>query len=70
MEEHFRYLQSAADQHKVLLAGPCLDQTFGLVILTAENDQAARQFMLADPAIRENVMMAELHPLQISIRAQ
>ncbi len=67
MEEHLAYLRQAAAEGRVLLAGPCLDDTFGLVVFRAENDEAAQAFMFADPSIRENVMAAELHPLRISL---
>jgi uncharacterized protein YciI len=50
-----------------LLAGPCLDETFGVVIFDAANEEAARSFMLNDPSVENNVMMAELHPLRISL---
>jgi uncharacterized protein YciI len=69
MEEHFQYLQRAAEGGTVLLAGPCLDNTFGIIIFFAENDQAAHTFMFNDPSVKKNVMMAELHPMRISIRA-
>jgi len=67
MDEHFQYLQKAAEKHTVVLAGPCLDRTFGLVIIRAENDQTAQAFLFNDPAIQKNVMMAELHPMRISL---
>ena len=68
MQAHFKYLQQAVQAGIVLLAGPCLDETFGLVVFRAENEAAARVFMLNDPSVRSNVMMAELHPLRISLR--
>ena len=68
LAEHFAYLKKAAESGIVLLAGPCLDDTFGLVVFRAENDEAANAFMLADPSVRENVMVAELHPMRNSIR--
>jgi uncharacterized protein YciI len=67
MDEHFEYLKTATEDGTVLLAGPCLDETFGVVVLSAENEIAARAFMLNDPAIKNNVMMAELHPMRISL---
>jgi uncharacterized protein YciI len=70
MEEHFQYLKRATDAGIVLLAGPCLDNTFGITVFTARNDEAARSFMLNDPSVLKNVMMAELHPLRISLRGQ
>jgi len=70
LEEHFQYLQSAAKAGTVLLAGPCTDDTFGLVIFRATNDDAANTFMFNDPSIKQNVMVAELHPMCVSVRGQ
>jgi uncharacterized protein len=70
MEEHFQYLKKATDQGIVLLAGPCLDDTFGIIVLTAETDEVARAFMFNDPSVKNNVMMAELHPMRVSLRAK
>jgi uncharacterized protein YciI len=70
LDEHFDYLKEAADAGIVLLAGPCLDKTFGLVVFQAENDEAARAFMFTDPSVKKNVMMAELHPMRVSIRSK
>jgi uncharacterized protein YciI len=70
MEEHFQYLKRAADIGTVLLAGPCLDDTFGIIILSARDDEDARAFMLNDPSVNNNLMMAELHPLRISVRGR
>ena len=67
MEAHFEYLKQATSGGTVVLAGPCLDETFGVVVIRAENDEAARIFMLNDPSVRNNVMMAELHPMKISL---
>jgi uncharacterized protein YciI len=67
MGEHYRYLKKATEEGVVLLAGPCLDETFGVVIFEAANEEAARSFMLNDPSVENNVMMAELHPLRIAL---
>ena len=68
MAAHFAYLQRAAEVGTVLLAGPCLDDTFGLVVFEAANDDAARAFMYHDPSVQANVMMAELHPFHLSLQ--
>lgn len=70
MEEHFQYLKQATETGTVLLAGPCLDDTFGIIVFRAKDDEDALRFMLNDPSIKNNVMMAELHPLRISLRGQ
>jgi uncharacterized protein YciI len=68
MDEHFAYLKKATEAGIVLLAGPCTDNSFGLVIFRAESDDSANAFMDNDPSIRKKVMAAELHPLRISLR--
>ncbi len=67
LEEHFQYLQKAAETGTVLLAGPCTDDTFGLVVFRAESDEAANAFMFNDPSVKKNVMAAELHPMRVSL---
>jgi uncharacterized protein YciI len=67
MDAHYQYLKQATTEEVVLLAGPCLDETFGLVVLTADSEADARAFMLNDPAVKSNVMMAELHPMKVSL---
>ncbi len=67
LDDHFTYLKQATENGRVVLAGPCLDETFGVIVFRAESDEAARQFMLDDPAVSSNVMMAELHPFRISL---
>lgn len=70
MAEHFEYLKKATIQGTVILAGPCLDETFGLVIIQAEDETAARAFMLDDPSVKANVMRSELHPMHVSLRGK
>lgn len=70
MSEHFNYLEHASQAGIVLLAGPCTDDTFGLVIFHAMDDKEARAFMFNDPSVRKNVMIAELHPFHLSIRGK
>lgn len=70
MAEHFVYLEKATAAGTVLLAGPCLDETFGLVVFRAEDEAAAQAFMLNDPSIKSNVMMAELHPMRVSLQGK
>lgn len=65
--EHFAYLKNATAEGIVVLAGPCLDETFGLIVFRAENEAAAQAFMHNDPSVKNNVMMAELHPMRISL---
>jgi uncharacterized protein YciI len=67
MEEHFQYLKAGLQTRQVMLAGPCLDDTFGLVVFHAEDEASANAFMMNDPSIQKNIMMAELHPFRVSL---
>jgi uncharacterized protein YciI len=69
MQAHFQYLSLGINTGSVLLAGPCLDETFGLIVLQAEDEAAARDFMYHDPAVKANVMIAELHPFRLSLKS-
>lgn len=68
MNAHFEYLNQACGKGVVLLAGTCQDETFEMVVFKAENEEAAQAFMYNDPSVRLGVMMAELHPMEVSLR--
>ena len=70
MDEHYAYLKKAAEEGIVELAGPCTDETFGLVIFKSDNKESAENFMFNDPSVKHNIMAAELHPIHISIRGK
>ncbi len=67
LARHEAYLKNARQAGKVLLAGLCPDGTFALVLLRAENEQEAADFMFYDPAVQENLMAAELHPFRLDL---
>ena len=67
MDEHFEYLKALFREKKVILAGPCLDSTFGLVVYTADSKEEAQEIMNHDPSITAGIMKAELHPFRISL---
>jgi len=67
---HFAYLSELTDRGQVLFAGRTLtadEQTFGIVVLEAESEVAARRLMLDDPAVSEGVMQATLWPFRIAL---
>lgn len=67
ISQHFEYLQLALSEKRLILAGPCLDAAFGIVIFRSESEEFARRFMNEDPAVLGGVFSAELHPFQISL---
>jgi len=67
--EHFEYLQRALNDEKLILAGPCEDGEFGIVVFRAATEKEALEFMQSDPAVRHGLMTAELHALRVSLPA-
>jgi uncharacterized protein YciI len=65
--EHFDYLERALEDGKLILAGPCLDGEFGVVLFRAATDDEASEFVQSDPAVRHGLMTADLHPFRVSL---
>ena len=70
MKQHFLYLQELTEKGVVLLAGRTLNndkKTFGICILRATSEAAAKEIMKNDPAVKSQVMQAELFPYRIAL---
>ena len=63
-ERHGEWLEARYAEGRVRFAGRCWDGPFGLVVLEAEDESAARRLMAEDPSVRAGVQTAELHPFQ------
>lgn len=67
MDKHFEYLEGLLSEKKLILAGPCLDGTFGIVVIQAESMDMARNIMEKNPSITGGIMISELHPYRVSL---
>ena len=69
---HGAYLQALLEQGRLVLAGrtDTTDAaTFGIAIVRAESDAAARRLMEEDPFVREGLTNGELFPFHLSHHA-
>jgi len=67
---HFQRLKAATEARQVILAGRTHesgDKTMGLVVFTATDEAAAREFMNGDPCVAAGVMTATLHPYDLAL---
>ena len=66
---HAEYVSRLADEGVVLLAGrtqtPDING-FGIVIFVADSEEAAQQIVANDPAVKNQVMRAQLFPYRIA----
>src|SRR2546425_5979308 len=70
VSEHFNYLKKLTKDGVVILAGRTQNtdySSFGIVLFNAETIEAAREVMLADPAVRNKVFRAELFPYKMAL---
>jgi uncharacterized protein len=70
ISDHFNYLKRLTEDGVVILAGRTQTtdySSFGIVLLKAETIEEARQVMLNDPAVKNNVFRAELYPYKTSL---
>lgn len=66
--EHFRYLQNALKEGKVVMAGRVLEAPWtGLVIFEAKDKRDAEAFMNGDPAVKAGVFKAVFHPFGLAL---
>src|SRR5690242_21820616 len=63
--KHFNRFKDAINSGQLILAGRTMesgDKAFGIAVFQAADENAARQFLIGDPAAVAGVMTAELHP--------
>ena len=62
LKEHRAYMRSLLNAGTVVLGGPYSDDTGGLVAVDADSHEAAAEIAAGDPAIRDGIMLADVHP--------
>lgn len=68
--KHFLYLQDLHARGVVRLAGRTLNthsNSFGLVLFSAADEEAALALMRGDPAVAAGVFRAELFPFRVAL---
>jgi uncharacterized protein YciI len=67
IDRHFEYLKALLERGRLVIAGPCLDAAFGLVVFAAESEADAKALVAADPAVSGGVFTPELHEMRVSL---
>jgi len=70
MTEHFHYLSNLARKKKVLMAGPCFNPVFGLIILQVESEAEALEILNNDPSVKLGVNSFKYQPMRVSFMAE
>ena len=67
MSEHFEYLKDLVKEKKVLMAGPCFDPVFGLIILRVSSREEAVAIMDNEPSVKQGVHTYDLNEMKVSL---
>ena len=72
LQAHFDYLKKLNETGQLYLAGKTAytmdhHDNFGIVIFQSNNAQIADELMNNDPAVKEGIMQAQLHPFSIAL---
>ena len=71
--EHFAYLQDLNAKGVIIFVGRTLntdENAMGLAVFRAESEDAARQIMNRDPAVKKGVMRATLYPFKVVLQGK
>lgn len=71
--EHFAYLHNLHAQGVIILVGRTLnpdENAMGLTIFRAESEDAGRQIMTDDPAVKKGLMTATLYPFKVVLQGK
>lgn len=69
--EHFSYLKDLHEKGVIIFVGRTLttdESTMGLAVFRAGSENAARDIMNNDPAVKKGLMTATLYPFKIVLQ--
>jgi uncharacterized protein YciI len=68
MDAHAKYLQGLFERGVCLFAGPVFDPrgVYGIAVLAAENEAAARAFASSDPCVKAGLQRMELAEMRLT----
>ncbi|WP_160723625.1 YciI family protein [Bacillus sp. USDA818B3_A] len=67
MTKHSEYVGKMFSEGRIVMAGPCVDGAYGLIIYKAESFASAQEMYDNDPAVKAGIMEMELHPFRVAV---
>jgi uncharacterized protein YciI len=60
--DHVKYMASFLATDQLLIGGPFLDNSGGMMVMRAENQEAAERAAYADPAVKAGLLRVNVKP--------
>lgn len=67
LAKHLEYTKQLSNDGKIVMAGPALDGSYGIVVFKADSPEAAQEIYQNDPVVQSGALNSELHPYKVSI---
>jgi len=64
---HFQYMSRLESEGKLVLGGGFLDGSGAMGVLTANSQSEADQIVANDPAVKEQIVKATVHPWYVTV---
>jgi uncharacterized protein YciI len=67
IEGHVAYMAEQSDLGRLVLGGPFLDDSGGMMVLRADSFEAARAIAEADPTVADGLLTVEVRPWMVAM---
>lgn len=70
VDQHIQYMAGIMDGGQLVMGGPFLDDSGGMMIMRAENLEAAQEVATADPGVQSGLLQVEVKPWMVAMSSQ
>jgi uncharacterized protein YciI len=63
--EHVQYMAQFQETGQMVIGGPFLDDTGGMMVLEIESQEAAEEIATADPSVKSGLLAVEVKPWMV-----
>ena len=67
MKGHASYFQKLVADGVIFIAGPVLDDQYGMVVFNSPDKPTVEAFLNQDPSVVAGIMNVEMHPFRLSM---
>lgn len=68
--EHVQYMAGFVQSNRLVMGGPFLDDSGGMMVMKAESLEEAERLAHADPSVQEGLLKVSVKPWMAAMRSQ
>jgi uncharacterized protein YciI len=68
VREHVQYMSSFIESKKLVIGGPFLDNSGGMMVMSAESREEAEKIANADPSVQNGLLKVDVKPWMAAMR--